>query len=96
MKEKLLVELMDLVQLIKNKNMKNLHNYLSKPKFRALVLLPPLTLCVIGVIVAFAHTFSHFGFNISHFVQWTFLGGAIWMLLGMWLILWSDYKRSNI
>lgn len=31
-----------------------IHSYLEKPKFRAIVLLPPLTLCVIGAVVAFA------------------------------------------
>lgn len=73
--------------------MKDLHNYLAKPKFRALVLLPPLVLCVLGAIIAFAHTFGNFA--ISPVVQWTFFGGAIWLLLSMWLILWSDIKRSN-
>jgi len=69
------------------------HSYLEKPRFRAMVLLPPLTLCVIGAIVALAHAYSNFGFAISSFVQWTFVGGAIWLLLSMWLVLWSDYKR---
>lgn len=72
-----------------------IHSYLEKPKFRAIVLLPPLTLCVIGAIVAFTHTFSNFGFAISSFVQWTFIGGAIWLLLSMCLVLWSDYKRGK-
>ena len=71
-----------------------IHSYLEKPKFRAIVLLP-LTLCVIGAIVAFAHAYSNFGFAISSFVQWTFFGGAIWLLLSMWLVLWSDYKRGK-
>lgn len=70
-----------------------LHSYLEKPKFRAIVLLPPLTLCVIGATVAFAHAYSIFGFAISCFAQWAFFGGAIWLLLSMWLVLWSDYKR---
>jgi hypothetical protein len=72
-----------------------IHSYLEKPKFRAIVLLPPLTLCVIGVVVAFAHAYSNFGFAISSFVQWTFIGSAIWLLLSMWLVLWSDYKRGK-
>ena len=72
-----------------------IHSYLEKPKFRAIVLLPPLTLCVIGAIVAFAHAYSNFGFAISTFVQRTFFGGSIWLLLSMWLILWSDYKRGK-
>ena len=72
-----------------------IHSYLENPKFRAIVLLPPLTLCVIGAIVAFVHAYSNFGFAISSFVQWTFFGGAIWLLLSMWLVLWSDYKRGK-
>ena len=72
-----------------------IHSYLEKPKFRAIVLLPPLTLCVIGAIVAFAHAYSNFGFAISSFVQWTFVGSAIWLLLSMWLVLWSDYKKGK-
>lgn len=73
-----------------------IHSYLEKPKFRAIILLPPLTLCVIGVLVAFAHVFSNFSFVISAFTQWTFFGGAIWMLLSMLLVLWSDYKRTML
>jgi hypothetical protein len=72
-----------------------IHSYLEKPKFRVIVLLPPLTLCVIGAIVAFAHAYSNFGFAISSFVQWTFVGSAIWLLLSMWLVLWSDYKKGK-
>lgn len=75
-----------------------IHSCLEKPKFRAIVLLPPLTLCVIGVIgviVALAHAYSNFGFAIPSFVQWTFFGGAIWLLLSVWLVLWSDYKRGK-
>lgn len=72
-----------------------IHSYLEKPKFRAIVLLPPLTLCIIGAIVAFAHAFSNFGFAISSFVRWTFIGGAIWLSLSTWLVLWSDYKREK-
>jgi hypothetical protein len=72
-----------------------IHSYLEKPKFRAIVLLPPLTLCVIGSIVAFIHAYSNFGFAISFFVQWTFVGSAIWLLLSMWVVLWSDYKRGK-
>lgn len=72
-----------------------IHSYLEKPKFRAIVLLPPLTLCVIGAILAFAHAYSNFGFVISSFVQWTFIGSAIWLLLSMWFVLWSDYKRGK-
>jgi hypothetical protein len=72
-----------------------IHSYLEKPKFRAIVLLPPLALCIVGVIVAFAHSFSNFGFAILSFVQWTYFGGSIWLLLSIWLVLYSDYKRGK-
>lgn len=71
----------------------DIHGYLEKPKFRAIFLLPPLIICVIGVIVAFVHAISNFDFEISLSVQLTFIGGAIWLLLSMWFVLWSDYKR---
>jgi hypothetical protein len=70
-----------------------IHSYLEKPKFRAVVLLPPLTLCIIGAIIVFIHAYSNFCFEIPPLIQWTFFGGAIWLLLSMCVVLWSDYKR---
>jgi hypothetical protein len=79
----------------KENTKKSIHNYLVKTKYRAMVLFPPLVLCLIGAIVAVIQTTLNFSFGISNFYKWLFIGSAIWMLLGMWLILWSDYIRSK-
>lgn len=81
---------------MKNKQLSKLgviHSYLEKPKFRAIVLLPPLTLCFIGGINAYAQTYSNF--DIYSFDLWSFIGGTIWLLLSMCFVLWSDYKREK-
>lgn len=67
----------------------------QKIKFKALLLFPPLMLCVCGVGVAFVHSISDFSFGIPSFIQWTFVGSAIWLLLCVWFILCDDYKTRN-
>lgn len=73
-----------------------IHTYLGKTKIRAIVLFPPLTLCIIGAIVAAAHIFSNYSFVIPSFVQWTYIGSVIWLILGVCLIVWSDIRREKI
>ena len=69
--------------------MKNLHKYLAQKNIRAWILIPPLTICVIGIIIAFMKL------NISSAILYIFIAAALWMLLGMMLILWSDSQRNN-
>ena len=68
---------------------------LQKTKYRALLLFPPLILCVIGIIVAFIQVYTHFSFTIHPFIAYTFIVSSIWLLLVMGLILRSDYKKDN-
>ena len=75
------------------KNKFNIHSYLEQTKFRAIVLLPPLILVIIGLIIVFLHIYSNFGFVIPFFVRVTGIVSSIWLLSSMCLILWSDLKR---
>ncbi len=87
---------------IENKNNSKLlnilaviHGCLEQMKFRAIVLLPPLILCIIGDIVAIIHALSNFSFVIPSFIRYGFIVCAVWLLLSMLLVLWSDDKRGK-
>lgn len=69
-------------------------NYLETSKNRAIVLCPPLLLYIVGLVVASTHAYTNFGFIINPIAQYTFIGGALWLLLSLWVVLWSDYKRN--
>lgn len=77
------------------KNKFNIHSYLEQTKFRAIILLPPLILVIIGLIIVLLHVHSNFGFVIPFFVRVTGIVSSIWLLLSMWFVLWSDYKRAK-
>lgn len=79
----------------KGKDLHIIHVYLDMVKVRMMILAPPLILCIIGFIVAFIQVCSNFSFTIPPIVRWTFIGSAIWMLLGLFIVLWSDYKRND-
>ena len=70
-----------------------IHSLLEKPKYRAIVLVPPMLICVIGMIYAFAHLY--FGFAVSPFALPIYFLAAGWLMIGLCIILWSDSKRRK-
>lgn len=82
-------------QELKNIKKNNMHKFLEKTKNRTIVLLPPLTLCIISAFVAFIHQYSNFSPEIIHFFQYLVFISSIWLVLSVGVVLWSDYKRRQ-
>ena len=78
----------------KNNNFK-IYNYVEKTKVRAMILCPPLILCILGIIVAIEHARCNYCFIITTITQYTFILSAIWLMFALLFLLWCDYKRFN-
>lgn len=76
--------------------MNKIHKFLEKPKNRAIILLPPLLLLIIGDAVIFAYIFSGFSFPMPLLARYTIIGSSIWMILSLGIVLWSDYERKDL
>jgi len=69
-----------------------IHNYLQKPSCRAIILLPPFSICVIGAVVIFARFV--FEYSLMPLFIKCFVVGVIWLLFGFLLVSWSDYQKK--
>lgn len=74
--------------------MKNIHEYLDKTKNRAWILFPPLILCCIGMGFVFANAISNI--QIPKMVPVGYLISTNWLLIGLFIVLWSDNKKNKI
>ena len=72
---------------------KDIHSYLEQKKIRALILMPPMFLCITGLGFVFVHIMTHFSFKIPNFVCVGYCISAVVLLTGAGIILWSDHKR---
>lgn len=73
---------------------KDIHYYLSKPFYRALLLFPPI---IINFIILYFVILDNtqveqdkasniFGFSV-------YMANFIWLLIGIWILDWSDNKK---
>ncbi len=74
--------------------MNKIHHYLEQVKYRSLVLLPPTIMLFLllgyGIVKnLFQHQLLHALFVVSYFLT------ALWLILSVLFIQWSDIKRSN-
>jgi hypothetical protein len=75
--------------------MNKIHNYLQRVKIRALIILPTLIVCLIGLFFAIIEVWSNFKFVAPTCYRITFVISSILLLTGMFILLWSDHKINN-
>lgn len=75
------------------KKLTKIHSYLEKPKIRGFILFPPLLFIIIGMLVAYSSIM--FNIKLPNFVQPIYLFFVGYLMIGLIIILWSDFKRMK-